>query len=169
MEYKIDWKNIKNGYKGFESLAVKYVQMEYNSNFKHTKDTRDGNKDAVLEKEIYTIIFGYQPSPNIAEEWWMEAKYSESKKVLPRYRLDATLVSAILKGNVARIIFVTNINIESQTINDIRQAIVGVTLCREVNFCTRSMLEYWLYQNPDILYDFSQIITMNLLNWMILY
>lgn len=154
MEYKIDWKNLKNGYKGFESLAVKYVQIEYNSNFKHTKDTRDGNKDAVLEKEIYTIIFGYQPSKNIAEEWWMEAKYSESKKVLPRYRLDATLVSAILKGNVTRIIFVTNMNIESQTINDIRQAIVGVTLCHDVNFCTRSMLEYWLYQNPDILYEF---------------
>ena len=28
MSYKINWKKIKNGYKGFESLAVKYVQQE---------------------------------------------------------------------------------------------------------------------------------------------
>ena len=65
MKYKIDWKNIKNSYKGFEALAVKYVQMEYDLSFTHTKDTRDGNKDAVLEKEIYTIIFGYQSSSNL--------------------------------------------------------------------------------------------------------
>lgn len=154
MSYKINWSNIKNGYKGFETLAVKYVQMEYNSNFSRTKDTRDGNKDAVLEKEVYTIIFGYKPSPGISEEWWMEAKYSESKKVLPRYRLDATLVSAILKGNVGRIIFVSNMNIQSQTINDIRQAIVDVTVCKDVHFCTRNTLEYWLYQHPDILQNF---------------
>ena len=154
MNYKINWANIKNGYKGFETLAVKYVQIEYASNFSHTGDTRDGNKDAVLEKEVYTIILGYQPSLNGCEEWWMEAKYSESKNVLPRYRLDATLVSAILKGNVGRIIFVTNMNIQSQTINDIRQAIIGVTACKEVNFCTRNTLEYWLYQHLNILQDF---------------
>ena len=154
MNYKIDWANIVNGYKGFESLAVKYVQAEYDSNFEHTKDTRDGNKDAISKKEEYTIILGYQPSPNVREEWWMEAKYSESKKILPRYRLDATLVSAILKGNVGRIIFVTNMNIQSQTINDIRQAITDVTVCKEVNFCTRNTLEYWLYQHLDILQNF---------------
>lgn len=154
MKYKINWENIKNSYKGFESLAVKYVQMKYDSNFAHTGETRDGNKDAVLEKEIYTIILGYQSSPNASEEWWMEAKYSESKDVLPRYRLDATLVSAILKGNVGRIIFVTNMNIPSQTINDLRQAIIGVTVCNEVNFCTRNMLEYWLYQNTDVLSEY---------------
>lgn len=151
MSYKIDWSNIKNGYKGFESLAVKYVQTEYDSNFSHTKDTRDGNKDAVLEKEVCTIVLGYRSSSNANEEWWMEAKYSESKMVLPRYRLDATLVSAILKGNVGRIIFVSNMNIQSQTINDIRQAIVGVTRCKDINFCTRNTLEYWLYQHPNIL------------------
>ena len=60
MNYKIDWTNIVNGYKGFESLAVKYVQVEYDSHFEHTKDTRDGNKDAILQKEVYTIILGYQ-------------------------------------------------------------------------------------------------------------
>ena len=84
----------------------------------------------------------------------MEAKYSESQNIIPRYRLDATLVSAILKGNVGRIIFVTNMNIQSQTINDIRQAIIGVTTCKEINFCSRNTLEFWLYQNPDILSEF---------------
>lgn len=154
MKYKINWKNIKNGYKGFEALAVKYVQTEYDSRFSHTKDTRDGNKDAVLEDEIYTIILGYQSIDNSIEEWWMEAKYTESKSVLPRYRLDATLVSAILKGNVRRLFFVTNTNISSQVVNDIRQAIIGTTICKEVNFCMRNTLEYWLYQNTDILIDF---------------
>ena len=158
MKYKINWKNIKNGYKGFEALAVKYVQTEYDSRFLHTKDTRDGNKDAVLEDEIYTIILGYQSTDNSIEEWWMEAKYTESKSVLPRYRLDATLVSAILKGNVTRIFFVTNTNISSQVVNDIRQAIIGTTICKEVNFCMRNTLEYWLYQNTDILRDFFQSI-----------
>ena len=154
MNYKINWKNIKNSYKGFENLAVKYVQMEYDSNFKHTGNTRDGNKDAFSEKEIYTIILGYQSSPNSTEEWWMEAKYSESKDAISRYRLDATLVSAILKGIVGRIIFVTNMNISGQTINDIRQTLIGATVCKEVNFCTRNTLEYWLYQNPTILSEF---------------
>ena len=154
MKYKINWEKINNNYKGFESLAVKYVQMEYDPNFTPTGDTRDGNKDAVSEKEIYTIILGYQASPNASEEWWMEAKYSESKEIIPRYRMDATLVSAILKGNVGRIIFVTNMNIQSQTITDIRQAIIGATVCKEVYFCTRHILEYWLYQNPDILSEF---------------
>ena len=154
MKYKINWKNIKNGSKGFEALAVKYVQTEYDSRFLHTKDTRDGNKDAILVDEIYTIILGYQSTDSSVEEWWMEAKYSESKDILPRYRLDATLVSAILKGNVRRIFFVTNTNITSQVVNDIRQAIIGTTVCKEVNFCMRNTLEYWLYQNTDILLEF---------------
>lgn len=50
MSYKINWKKIKNGYKGFESLAVKYVQQEIEKNFKQTAETRDGNKDAVYKK-----------------------------------------------------------------------------------------------------------------------
>lgn len=154
MKYKINWKNIKDGHKGFEALAVQYVQKEYNSHFHKTGATHDGNKDAVLEDEVYTIILGYQATAETTEEWWMEAKYSETREILPRYRLDATLVSAILKGNVKRIFFVTNTSIQSQVVNDIRQAIIGVTICQEVNFCTRNTLEYWLYQNIDILKKF---------------
>lgn len=148
MGYEINWSKIENSYEGFEKLAVRYVQKEYNSNFESTSATRDGNKDA------YTIILGYKSSPIAVEEWWMEAKYSETTECLTRYRLDATIVSALLKGNVGRIIFVTNINVNSQTINDIRQAITATTICKTVNFCTRDSLEYWLYQNPRILKDF---------------
>lgn len=154
MKYEINWSKIKNSHKGFESLAVRYVQMAYDPRFKGTSETRDGNKDAVLEIDEYTVILGYKPSQNSTEEWWMEAKYSQASKHVTRYRLDATLVSALLKGNVGRIVFVTNININSQTINDVRQAITSTTVCKEVNFCTRDTLEYWLYQNQDILKEF---------------
>ena len=138
MKYKINWEKIDDGYKGFEKLAVRYVQTEYDSRFCQTSDTRDGNKDAVLEDEIYTIILGYQATSKSTEEWWMEAKYSDSKEILPRYRLDATLVSAILKGNVKRIFFVTNTNIQSQVINDIRQAIIGAIGYMKILMCYES-------------------------------
>ena len=154
MNYKINWSNINDGYKGFEKLAVRYVQCNYDSRFKHTADTRDGNKDARLVRDEYTIVIGFQRTETAAEEWWMEAKFSKAKERITRYRLDATLVSAILKGTVGRIIFVTNININAQTVNDIRQAITYATHCKEADFCTRDGLEYWLYQNPKILREF---------------
>lgn len=154
MKYRINWSNIEDGHKGFEKLAVRYVQCNYDSRFEHTGDTRDGNKDARFVRDEYTIVIGFQQAEHLAEEWWMEAKFSETKERITRYRLDATLVSAILKGTVGRIIFVTNINVDMQTVNDIRQAITCTTHCKEVDFCTRDCLEYWLYQNPKILEDF---------------
>lgn len=154
MNYRIIWSHLKDGYKGFERLAVLYVQRNYDSRFQHTEETRDGNTDARLIKNEFTIVMGFQRDEEIAEEWWMEAKFSESKARLTRYRLDATLVSAILSGNVGRVIFVTNINVDMQTVNDVRQAITLSTKCKEVDFCTKDRLEYWLYQNPDVLADF---------------
>ena len=154
MNYRIDWSKIKDGYKGFEKLAVRYVQCCYDSRFEHTKDTRDGNKDARLAKDNYTIVMGFQKAEGAVEEWWMEAKFSTNTEHLTRYRLDATLVSAILKGTVGRVIFVTNIDVSTQTINDIRQALTCATHCQEVDFCTKDYLEYWLYQKPNILKKF---------------
>lgn len=92
MKYRINWSNIEDGHKGFEKLAVRYVQCNYDSRFKHTGDTRDGNKDARLVRGEYTIVLGYQQAEHLAEEWWMEAKFSETKERITRYRLDATLV-----------------------------------------------------------------------------
>jgi hypothetical protein len=144
MSTNIDWSKIKKGFYGFEELAIEYVQEYYGLSWKHTGTTRDGNKDA------YTIILGYRPFAATNEEWWMEAKYSQTTEYVTRYRLDPTLVSAILKGNVSKIVFVTNILINSKTISDIRQALALSIGCKDVDFCTQNTLEYWLCQNPLI-------------------
>lgn len=58
----------------------------------------------------------------------MEAKYSaeatQENSIISRYRLDATIVSAILSRNISKIIFVTNLEIASKTIADIRKALI---------------------------------------------
>jgi len=80
----------------------------------------------------------------------MEAKYSTERVKLTRYRLDATVVSALLKGNVEKVIFITNIYIDAKVMLDVRNALLQTKMCREVVFYTGDSLEYWLYQNPDI-------------------
>lgn len=145
----VDWKAIKNGYDGFERLAKEYVEAEFKfpyGEWKQTQQTRDGNKDA------FTIIVGYHPYADRNETWWMEAKYSTSEKrtYLTRYRLDATIVSSVFHRHISKIIFVTNIDIHSKTISDIRLALQRAIGCQEVYFSTRQVLEYWLAQNPSV-------------------
>lgn len=51
----IDWTKIKEGFRGFEKLAVEFVQeneKSQKSRWKKTKDTRDENHDAILAKKI---------------------------------------------------------------------------------------------------------------------
>ena len=145
-----DWGAIKEGFSGFEKLAYRYVSDCFPTphSWERTKETRDGNRDA------YTIVFGYQPYPAKEEQWWMEAKYSTEAKRLTRYRLDATIVSAILSGNVSKVIFVTNILISAKTVLDIRSALRRATNCKEVLFFTKYTLEYWLSKNPNIVTQF---------------
>lgn len=145
-----DWGKIKNGFSGFEELAVQFVNDQFPTSrpWQQTKKTRDGNRDA------YTIILGYQPYPAKEEQWWMEAKYSITAQKLTRYRLDATIVSAILNGSVSKVIFVTNILIGAKTVQDIRTALKNAVNCKDVSFCTKYTLEYWLRQNPDIMLEF---------------
>jgi len=145
----VDWKRIKDGCEGFERLAKEYVEDEFQfpyGEWKKTQQTRDGNKDA------YTIIVGYHPYLDQDETWWMEAKYSTSEKrtYLTRYRLDATIVSSVFHRHITKIIFVTNIDIHSKTISDIRLALQRAIGCREVYFSTRQVLEYWLAQNLSV-------------------
>ena len=138
---KFDWKCIKNGYKGFENLAVTFVNsiVETKSNkWKKTKDTRDKNHDAVrlIEEsdfwETTSLYIGYATDNDI---WWMEAKYSESNSgKISRYRLDATIVSALSKNTVSKIVFVTNLDISSKAVSDIRKAIKNNGICKEVRF-----------------------------------
>lgn len=145
-----DWGAIKDGFSGFEKLAYRFVSEHFPTPhaWKQTKPTRDGNRDA------YTIVFGYQPYPAKEEQWWMEAKYSTQMGRLTRYRLDATVVSAILSGNVSKVIFVTNIIISAKTVLDIRSALRRATNCKEALFCTKFTLEYWLSKNPKIVEEF---------------
>ncbi len=145
-----DWRNIKGGFAGFESFALRFVNSQFpsSSGWNATGTTRDGNRDA------YTVIVGFQPYPTAEEQWWMEAKYSTEADRLTRYRLDATVVSAILCGNVSKVIFVTNIVVNTKTILDIRMALYNAVHCREVFFCTKYTLEYWLSQNPEIANEF---------------
>ena len=147
-----DWGKIKNGFSGFEKLAVRFVNDQYPASrpWKQTKKTRDGNRDA------YTIILGYQPYPAKEEQWWMEAKYSTEVQKLTRYKLDATIVSAILNGSVSKVIFVTNILISAKTVQDIRVALKKAVNCRDVAFCTKYTLEFWLQKNPEILLEFFE-------------
>lgn len=140
------WEKIKGGFNGFENLAHDYVANRYPNatGWTKTPQTRDGNKDA------YAIIVGYRDSLRTNDQWWMEAKYSNKKTRLPRYRLDATIVSAILEGNVRKVIFVTNIFIDGKTQSDIRKALLQSTVCEDVDFCTKYQLEYWLGRNKAV-------------------
>ena len=159
MELTIQWQDIKGGYHGFEQLALLFVKEKFpNAFWRKTKKTRDGNKDAVA------LVFGYQPYPDKAEQWWMEAKYSLESQIINRYRLDATIVSAILEGNVSKVIFVTNILVGSKTIIDIRTALYNAIKCQDVLFCSKYTLEHWLAENPhkykelfNVPYDYDDI------------
>ena len=145
MIISVQWEQIKKGYSGFENLARKYVELNYpNPAWKKTKETRDGNKDATA------IFYGYQKNGWSKEKWWMEAKYSTKTDIITRYRLDSTIVSAIIEKNVRRIIFVTNIAIRAKTINDIRTAIYNAIQCDDIIFVTKFTLEYWLSANPSL-------------------
>lgn len=146
MGKKFGWEHIKDGCNGFENFAYDYVNCEFSykdKKWKQTPKTRDGNKDAF-------IIVGYKPIELSQEEWWMEAKYSLQKDILTRYRLDSTIVSAIRHGNVSKIIFVTNIEITSKTALDLQRVLYESMNCREVHFCTKNQLEFWLSQHEDV-------------------
>lgn len=149
MKQNINWENIIDNFHGFEKLAVKFIHSKYkNVSWKSTPATRDGNTDAVA------IIMGYQLHENQPIQWWMEAKYSHSIKQLTRYRIDSTVVSAILDGSVEKVVFITNIEVDAKTISDITEALKRSSCCKEVEFYTKYSLEYWLLTHPDIYLDF---------------
>lgn len=145
MKKPLDWSKIQNGFSGFEDLAVDFVKDTFKNNkWIPTQKTRDGNRDA------YTIVFGCDLKETTNKYWWMEAKYSDKNKHLTRYRLDSTIVSALLERNVARIIFVTNIEVKPKVILDIQNALHNSMNCEGVYFYTKNNLELWLKHNPDI-------------------
>ncbi|MCL2064739.1 MAG: ATP-binding protein [Candidatus Cloacimonetes bacterium] len=145
------WHQLKNGFRGFEKLAFHYVKEKFpnlTNLWERTPETRDKNRDA------YTIVLGFKPYWAKEEQWWMEAKFSNEKKILTRYRLDATIVSAILTGNVSKVIFITNIQVAAKTVMDIRQALKRAVNCSDVTFCSKNTLELWLHNNSKILKEY---------------
>ena len=79
----INWETIVDGFRGFEKLALEFVEENEPQNgcsWKPTKETRDGNHDAILAREVsdtpkpdFAVFVGYA---NNVDVWWMEAKYS---------------------------------------------------------------------------------------------
>lgn len=137
----INWSLIKNGFKGFECLAVDYVNDNIDEvDWSKTPETRDGNKDAIA---IY-YSFG---EADRKSEWWMEAKYSKKTKKLTRYRIDSTIVSAISQGNVARVVFVTNLEMDNKSMNDTKNVLLKDKCCKQVDFILKQHIEYWLINN----------------------
>ncbi len=146
---KIAWRKIEGGFRGFEKLALLFAEEQFpNPSWEKTGETRDGNTDAIA------YVFGYQSNERQRAQWWMEAKYSTEQALVTRYRLDATIVSAILAGNVKKVIFITNIAIRAKTIIDIRNALTKATSCHDILFCTKPILENWLCKNPSIYQNF---------------
>lgn len=134
------WEKINRGYSGFEDLANEYVKFVFSQyNWQPTKRTRDGNHDG------YAIISCF--SCNIDKyEIWMEAKYSTSNDQLTRYRLDSTIVSAIINQNIRQLFFVTNIEIADYVKHAIRTALIKALHIKsgDIIFCTKQNLEIWL-------------------------
>lgn len=151
MNKNIDWEKIIDDFSGFEKLAVQFIKSKHqNIKWEKTSQTRDGNADAIA------IVMGFQTNENQPPQWWMEAKYSTCMKRLTRYRIDSTVVSAIHDGTVEKVIFVTNVTIDAKTISDITETLRCSSRCQEVEFYTKSSLEYWLLTNPDIYANFFQ-------------
>ncbi len=135
----IIWDTLKNNKqgKGFENLAIEYLKDNFPGNWEQTQATRDGNKDAV------SIVY-------LNKENWAEAKYTKKKK-LSRYRLDATIVSAIIHNNVMSIVFITNSQIENKIQDNIKIALNNAMGDKfKVYFRTKNDIEYWLCNNPKI-------------------
>lgn len=136
----IPWENIENGYQGFEDLANEYVKLVFTSyKWNPTKKSRDNNHDG------YAIVTCFSHKAG-SYEVWMEAKYSTSKSYLTRYRLDSTIVSAIIEQNIRQLYFVTNIEIADYVRQAIRTALTNALHIQQgdVFFCTKKNLEVWL-------------------------
>ncbi len=121
----------------FEKLALDYLRDNFMVKWEETHITRDGNRDA-----INIVVQGQ-------EEVWAEAKYTKNHRI-SRYRLDATIVSALIYDKkIVKVLFITNSNIDDKTQVDIERALknaLGETT--DILFQTKYDIEFWLYSNP---------------------
>lgn len=144
----VRWDKIKDGFRGFEKLAVEFVRAEESRagelDWTPTPATRDGNKDGVA------VFVNWATGSAQETQWWMEAKYSTKTKNLTRYRLDSTIVSAFAnQKNIEKLVFITNVNVKSKTISDIQLALLQSATCKDAVFYSGQHLEEWLLEDYE--------------------
>lgn len=139
------------GGQNFEDIAFSYVEATYSDfNWRKTKNTRDGNKDAYAIISIFSI-------KQIEAEVWMEAKFSLKKKAMSRYTIDNTIVSALSNGSVSELFFVTNMLVNHRVREQALSALKNDGFdYRHVHFCTKYDLEIWLTNTKEGLVLFSK-------------
>lgn len=136
----MDWSNITSSQ--FEDLAFLYAKNTYKDlKWIPTHKTRDGNKDGEFEDEISAI--------NMIYKGWYEAKYTKNQDVpIPKAHMDSTLVSGILDGYVALIIFITNGKITRDFRRRAKAILTPFKI--KVEFVEGDILEQWLLSNDKI-------------------
>ena len=118
----------------FEDMALDYVSDVYSEyTWKPTGRTRDGNRDFHnLEDKLLNI--------------WGEAKYKKDSIRLTRKDLDPTILSGLIDGTVALIIFVTNGTIPNSLIT--RMTLGANMKGIKLSFVMGKQLSDWLILNP---------------------
>lgn len=132
-----------NGGINFEEIAFEYVVDEFPGYaWERTAQTHDGNRDA------FAVITAFSATNSI-EEMWMEAKYSKKNIRMSRHTIDKTIVSALVSGNVHKIVFVTNMQISEKTKKEVIRALSVDGLNYQIFFRTKYDLEVWLTQEEN--------------------
>ncbi len=146
---RIDSINEANYYQhnNFERMALKFIK-HYTSNesWEHTQITHDNNHDGFM------IISCYQRG---SEEHWVEAKYTYTNKTITRYKLDSTVVSALISNhNVSHIYFVSNSIFPSDVRSDLRIAVSRSNNVNTIEFFDKKALEIWLASDVEYIKEF---------------
>jgi len=135
----------------FEAFALEYARVTYPGyEWVLTPRSNDGNRDGVAEQKYES--FGEM----LTQQYWVEAKFSKDTKKLRKDKLDSTLVSGFLAGNVRKIIFITNGPIRASTIARANQFDEPFrNLYRDgrpklVTFVYDEVLEHWFAEHPAV-------------------
>lgn len=140
-----------NGGRSFEEIALGYVESNYHQyTWEKTQQTHDGNRDA------YAVLSLFSARESKAEAW-MEAKFSIRNRSMSRYTIDKTIVSALNKGDVSKLFFVTNMLVNSSVKKQVLSALkvdgFGYT---DIHFCTKYDIETWLTNDPEGMHLFRR-------------
>jgi tetratricopeptide (TPR) repeat protein len=145
----LDWSSLNSA--TFEAFALDYARLTYPGyEWVLTPRSGDGNRDVVSDQTYES--FGEL----MTQQYWVEAKFSKDAKTLRKDKLDSTLVSGFLAGNVRKIIFITNGPVRDSTIARASQFDEPFrNLYRDgrpklVTFVYDRVLEHWFAEHPAI-------------------